>query len=407
MFERSTVVMVFHGNLRHSEHHYDRLKMSLEQGWLKELLASIEVPTEISFQGEDIVSLEVAAPDVLKELATNPLIRVNPGFFTHALSSSYPGLRAKQIETSLRVAREYLPEDKLSWIHVWPEMDISSQGVATFSSVVERGNGLLALKDLRYTYEYRDELIETRKPLTDTIMQCQGVPIIAAEAADMRNIYLGFYRNVFSPEDFIQEALKRTQASKHNFVVFFTDLEAPLINHLDDNPQLAKWRAFQRALKRANDTGMIDFVSFNDVKDKLAGLIDSSPETVIRERDDMKWYGRTPEQAEALREIYEQISLGLKGARDPIEAMMMTVSDTFSAHTVRRMELDVLSQSGKEEVINKVIIEPDTTARMNELDWLVGGMQNLTLDNSAINWHKQILRKVLNRTREITTMSRS
>jgi len=394
-FVQPTVVMVFHANFRHSEWRLDVMQQALFRGWYRELLSGIQVPTELSCQGEDVLFLDVADKGSLAEIARNSLISVTPGFQTHMLASSFPHLRKTQIEVALRILARYIPRKKLSWIHCWPEMDVSSCGIADFSAVVGSEGGILSLKDLNCSYEYRPGDQDNRKPLKDEIVLCNGVPVFVAEASKMRSAYLRMYRNETMPQDFISEMRRCLAASKHNLVIFFTDLEVSLINHINGVPQLEKWIEFQEALKMAEKSG-IRFVHFNDVRDGLHLMAQDAPVATIDERDSSKWHGKDPEQTRIINDIYREIAEALESCPGPVDALPFVVSDTFSAQTVQRMDFSVLESPGSDQVTDHILIQPDTQRRMDEFHNLLG-MARIgrigTAGDAYTRWHSEIVQE--------------
>jgi hypothetical protein len=397
--------MVLHGNFRHSEWPFGSMRQALSQGWYRQLLSSIQVPTELSYQGEDVLFLDIADRKSLTEIDRNPLISVTPGFQTHMLASSFPQLRRAQIEITLKVLAKYIPRKKLSWVHCWPEMDVSSLGITDFLATVGSEGGILSLKDLNCSYEYWPEDQDTRKPLKDEIILCNGVPVFVAEASEMRSVYLRMHRNETTPQDFVYEMRRCLAASKHNLVIFFTDLEVPLINHVNGVPQLDKWVEFQKILRLAEKSG-IRFAHFNDIKEGLHLMAMDAPVATIDERDSLKWHGRDPEQTRIIDTIYKEIAEALGYCSDPVDALPFVVSDTFSAQTVQRMDFSVLESPGSNQVTNHIVIQPDTKRRMDEfhnlLEMAKAGKLG-TVGDDHTRWHSEIVQEAHLRTKEIVS----
>lgn len=376
-FDRPTAVMVFHINKDHSEVGWDIYRKMVRDEILP-MLRAVTVPIELSTQGEDVAFLATANPFIVEEMRLNPLISVLRGAYTHTMPSLFPGTLQNQISLSNKVLEYYLGK-KLSGFGSLPEVDVSTPIIPC----LKKGGwkGALILEDLHYTYEYKKES-NTRIPLTgETILRSRGMPLVVAAGAQMRDIYLKFYRGFAAPEDFIGALEAKAASSKANFAVFFIDFEVPQINAVDGKSRIDLWTKFFQALKKSS----LAFSHFQDTR--VRGFIDEASkvakETQVDYRSMPKWHHST--------HLYEQIERALRNqSADIHDLLRLTVSDTFSAIHYWPLCAELpIKDSGA-----KIIVKPDLPRRIEALDYfmskVLGEIPNTPKDPS-LRWYLNTL----------------
>lgn len=377
--DRPTVVMVLHINKDHSEVSLDVYRKMVQNEFLF-MLRAVSVPIELSIQGEDVSFLATANPSIVEEMRFNPRLSVLRGSYTHAMPSFFPGTLQSQISLSNKVLKCYLGK-KLSGVGCLPEVDVSTP----IMPYLKTGGwtGALVLEDLHYTYEYKKDT-NTRIPLTgEVILRSEGMPLIVAADAKLRDIYLKFYRGFATPEEFIEALETKAINSKANFAVFFIDFEVPQVNAVDGQSRLDLWRKLFGALAKSS----IRFCHFQDapVQRFIKEASETARETQIDSQPMSKWHHST--------HLYEQIEKALANpSADIHDLLRLTVSDTFSAihYWPLCAELPVKDSEAK------VIIKPDLTRRIAALDYFLAktrGEIPKTSEDPSLSWYLNMLEK--------------
>lgn len=374
-FDRPTAVMVFHVNKDHSEVGWNVYRRMVEGGEFLQMLRGISVPIELSIQGEDVSFLATAEPEIVKEMLSNPKISVLQGSYTHTLPSFFPEMLPDQITLSKKILKHFLGE-KLSWVGALPEVDVSTPIIPSLKKV--GWEGVLVLEDLHYTYEYRKET-NIRIPLIDeAVLRSEGMPLIVATGAELRNIYHRFYRGFTAPEDFLKALEAKAIRSKVNFVVFYTDFEVPQINAVEEKSRIDLWEKFFQLM----GDSPIHFCHFREpeVKQFIQNAASKARETQIELRPMAKWHHST--------KLYEKIEETIRknSSVDPRILFRLTISDTFSAIYYWPMcaELPVKGS-------NKIVIKPDLARRIEALNYFLAKSQEgevpLTFGDQAFQWY--------------------
>jgi len=390
-----TVCLVFHANKDHSEVSYQRLRKMLEgeDAELLRMLESVNVPINLSTQAEDLLFWQIVNPKIVEALVRKPYIEIMPGLYSHMMPSLFSGMLSRQ----LRMAGSVINPRNAGPIGCIPEVDVSSSIIHGLDNHRRRWSGVLALEDLHYTYEYRAD-IDCRIPLTGkTILQSQGMPIVVARAGSLRDTLLKYYRGFATADEFVTALVQVVKESELNFLTFFTDFELSQVNALNGESRLDLWCKLFEALKEAQDDRGIRFATFNDseIWQFISDTAEQMPETTIEMRPMPKWLGP--------RELYDKavevIDDFLSGHRiiEVSQVLRLTISDTFSAHGVKRMELSVKDSS------EKVIIESDRDARVEVFEHyyaLATGRKSRNPSNETIRWYLKNLSKVHEVSRE-------
>ena len=382
--EKRTAVLVFHINKDHSEVSWDTYQKMTEQGEFLKMLQTIKIPVELSIQGEDVDFLWETSPAIVEEMRSNPKIGILSGIYTHMMPTCFPGLLSEQLAIGKKILENYFNE-KLSWVGCLPEADIDTHVVPLLKKA--GWDGVIALKDAHYTYEYRKEK-NTRIPLVrKTILGLKQMSLIMAEGEELRSVYLNFYRGFATAEEFLRTLESKIASNKLNFAVFLIDFEVPQVNAINGKSRIDLWMEFFEALSNSS----IEFRHFKDteIQQFIQETARQGPEAEIERQPMPKWHHST--------DVYKSIEKAFDNSSiHRYNLFRLTISDTFSALYWREVSKKTQIELPVKNSNTKVIIKPDLERRIKAFNYFLQTPERTlsSLDEPVLKWYLGTLEKI-------------